>query len=105
MLSLLLQCQNALLCQLLTHIIPYYTIIDFGEIDMRIYLPQKVIIHRGRQAEVKIIFKGSLPKLKSITVLLYDFNEERKFSTFTFVVKVIFNLQSKDFLTSFINCY
>ena len=25
-----------------------YTIIDFNEVDMRIYLPEKVIIHRGR---------------------------------------------------------
>ena len=25
----------------------YYTIIDFNEVDMRIYLPEKVIIHRG----------------------------------------------------------
>ena len=26
----------------------HYTIIDFNEVDMRIYLPDKVIIHRGR---------------------------------------------------------
>ena len=26
----------------------YYTIIDFNEVDMRIYLPEKVIIHKGR---------------------------------------------------------
>ena len=26
----------------------YYTIIDFNEVDMRIYLREKVIIHRGR---------------------------------------------------------
>ena len=26
----------------------YYTIIDFNEVDMRINLPEKVIIHRGR---------------------------------------------------------
>ena len=26
----------------------YYTIIDFNEEDIRIYLPEKVIIHRGR---------------------------------------------------------
>ena len=25
-----------------------YTIIDFNEVDIRIYLPEKVIIHRGR---------------------------------------------------------
>ena len=26
----------------------YYTIIDFNEVDIRIYLPEKVILHRGR---------------------------------------------------------
>ena len=26
----------------------YYTIIDFNEVDIRIYLPVKVIIHQGR---------------------------------------------------------
>ena len=26
----------------------YYTIIDFNEVDMRSFLPEKVIIHRGR---------------------------------------------------------
>ena len=36
----------------------YYTIIDFNEVDIRIYLPKKVIIYRGRQAEVNITFKG-----------------------------------------------
>ena len=36
----------------------YYTIIDFNEVDIRIYLPEKVIIHQGRQAEVNITFKG-----------------------------------------------
>ena len=25
----------------------HYTIIDFNEVDMRIYLPEKVINHRG----------------------------------------------------------
>ena len=25
----------------------YYTIIDFNEVDIRIYLPEKVMIHRG----------------------------------------------------------
>ena len=29
-------------------VIVYYTIIDFNEVDIRIYLPEKVIIHRGR---------------------------------------------------------
>ena len=38
--------------------IQYYTIIDFNEVDIRIYLPEKVIIHRGCQAEVNITFKG-----------------------------------------------
>ena len=50
-----------------------------------------------------------LPKLKSITVLLYDFSfKNEHFATFTFVVKDLFKLQSKtskDFLTSFSNCY
>ena len=31
-------------CVTMTH----YTIIDFNEVDIRIYLPEKVIIHRGR---------------------------------------------------------
>ena len=26
----------------------HYTIINFNEVDIRIYLPEKVIIHRGR---------------------------------------------------------
>ena len=26
----------------------YYTVIEFNEVDVRIYLPKKVIIHRGR---------------------------------------------------------
>ena len=26
----------------------YYTIIDFNEVDIGIYLPEKVIIHQGR---------------------------------------------------------
>ena len=44
-------------CKLLTFG-GYYTIIDFIEVDIWIYLPEKVIIHRGRQAEVNITFKG-----------------------------------------------
>ena len=36
----------------------YYTIIDFNEVDIRIYLPDKNYIHRGRKAEVNIIFEG-----------------------------------------------
>ena len=35
----------------------YYTIIDFNEVDMRIYLPEKVIF-TGHKAEVNITFKG-----------------------------------------------
>ena len=50
-----------------------------------------------------------LPKLKSITVLLYDFSiKNENFATFAFVVTDMFNLQSKtskDFPTSFSNCY
>ena len=36
----------------------HYTIIDFNKVDIRIYLPEKVIVHRGRYAEVNITFKG-----------------------------------------------
>ena len=50
-----------------------------------------------------------LPKLKPITVFLYDFSfKNENFATFTFVVKDMFNLlsnTSKDFLTSFSNFY
>ena len=35
-----------------------YAITDFNEVDIRIYLPEKVIIHRGRLAEVNITFEG-----------------------------------------------
>ena len=27
------------------NVVKYYTIIDFNEVDIRIYLPEKVIIH------------------------------------------------------------
>ena len=52
-------------------------IIDSNEVDMRIYLPGKVIFTHHK-VEVNITFKGidkfsCLPKLKSITVLSYDF--------------------------------
>ena len=44
-----------------------------------------------------------------MSVLLYDFSfKNENFATFTFVVKDMFNLQSKtskDFLTSFSNYY
>ena len=39
-------------------LIIYYTIIDFNEVDIRIYQPEKVIIHQGRKAEVNITFTG-----------------------------------------------
>ena len=42
----------------------YYTIIDFNEVDIRIYLPEKSDNSPGP------LF---LPKLKSIAILLYDF--------------------------------
>ena len=50
---------------------------------MRIYLPEKVIFtFKGRKTLC-------LPKLKSITVLLYEFSTMNgNFSTFTFVVEV-----------------
>ena len=53
-----------------------------------------MIFHQGRQAEVNITFKVDkslcLPKLKSITVLLYGFSfKNENFATFTFVVKDI----------------
>ena len=61
---------------------------------------------------MNITFKGKflcLPKLKSMTVLLYDFSfKNENFAHFTFVVEDMFNFQSKtskDFLTSFSNCY
>ena len=78
----------------------YYTIIDFNELDITIYLPKKVIIHQGRSAKVNITFKGRLflclAKLKSITVLLYNFAlKNGTFATFNFGVRDILNLQSK----------
>ena len=36
----------------------YYTITDFNEVDIRIYLPDKNYIHRGRKAEVNITSEG-----------------------------------------------
>ena len=72
----------------------YYTIIDFNEVDIRIYLPEKVIIHRGHQAEVNITLRADkslcLPKLKSVTVLLCAFSfKNENFATFIFVVTAI----------------
>ena len=49
----------------------YYTVIDFDEVDMRIYLPRKVIIHRNR-------LSSCLPNLKPLTVLLYYFSTKNE---------------------------
>ena len=77
-------------------------------VDIRIYLPEKVIIHRDRQADVNITFKVDkslcLPKLKSMNVLLYDFstkNENVLLSLLLFKA----SKTSKDFLTSFSNFF
>ena len=54
-----------------------YIITNFNEVDLRIYLPEKVIlteVGRPRLISLLRVDKSScLPKLKSITVLLYDF--------------------------------
>ena len=43
------QCtKNSFVWCVIDNIVAYYTIIDFNEVDMRIYLPEKVIIHRGQ---------------------------------------------------------
>ena len=59
-----------------THLSHYHTINVFNEVDMRIYLPKKVIfIEAARPKRISFlrVDKSScLPKLKSITVL-YDF--------------------------------
>ena len=55
----------------------YYTIIDFNEVDIRIYLPIYLSLLRVDKSLC-------LPKLKSITVLLYDFSfKNENFATFT----------------------
>ena len=36
----------------------YYTIIDFNEVDIRIYRPEKIIFIGGCKTEVNITFKG-----------------------------------------------
>ena len=82
-----------------------YTIIDFIEVGMRIYLLEKVIFPkapRPRQISLLRVDKSFyLLKSKSITILLYDFSTaNQNFFTFTFVVEVMFN---EDFLTSFNN--
>ena len=65
----------------------YYTIIDFNKVDTRIYLPLKVTF---TEALFRVDKSLCLPKLKSITVLLYDFSfKNETFATFTLVVKDI----------------
>ena len=66
----------------------YYTIIDFNEVDMRIYLP-KSDIHRGHKTEVTVDKFLSLQLLKSITVLLYDFSIVIEF----YLTEVMLNLR------------
>ena len=65
---------------------------------MRIHLPEKVIFTeaaRPRCISLEMIDKSlCIPELKSITVLLYDFNYELNVSTFTLVVEVMFNLRT-----------
>ena len=55
----------------------HYTIIDFNEVDMRIYLPKKVIFTEAAKPRwislLRVDKSSCLPKLKSIAVLLYDF--------------------------------
>ena len=55
----------------------YYTINDFNEVDMRIYLPEKAIFAetaRPRSISILRVDKSlCLPKLKSLTLLLYEF--------------------------------
>ena len=58
----------------------YYTIIDFNEADMRIYLPKKVIFIEATRVDKSLC----LPKLKSITVLLYAFSTVNEFFCFPF---------------------
>ena len=36
------------ICYMNMTFLQYYTFIDFNEVDIRIYLPIKVLIHRGR---------------------------------------------------------
>ena len=62
---------------------------DLNEVNMRIYLPEKVIIHRA-------LMSTEIELNNCFVIWLYI--QERKFSTFTFVVEVMFNLQLKDFL-------
>ena len=57
-----------------------YTIIDFNEVAIRIYLLEKVII-----SLLRVDKSLCLPKLKSITVLLYDFSQSIKNENFCYL--------------------
>ena len=46
--SLISLCCHLMMAWILNNLLGYYTIIDFNEVDIRIYLPEKVIIHRDR---------------------------------------------------------
>ena len=53
-----------------------------------------------------MIFTSAPTEIEVNNCLLYDFSfKNENFATFTFVVKDMFNLQTKDILTSFSNCY
>ena len=51
--------------------------IPFNEVDMRIYLPEKVIFTKASRPSwislLRVVKSSCIPKLKSINVLLYDF--------------------------------
>ena len=55
-----------------------YTIIDFNEVDRRIYLPEKVIFTKAARPRLISLLRVDnslcLLKLKSIIVLLYHFS-------------------------------
>ena len=84
----------------------YYTIIDFNEVDIRIYLPEKVIFTEAARPRLISLLRVDkslyLPKLKSITVLLYDFSNIYVKFYFHFCKK---NCIAKVILTTFNNCF
>ena len=58
-------------------------------------LSYKTYLALGLMSPLRVDKSLCLPKLKSITVLLYDFSfKNEKITTFTFVVKGMINLQS-----------
>ena len=74
---------------------------------MRSYLPENVIFAEAARPSCILLLRvdksSCLSKLKSITVLLYNvLTMYEIFSTFTFVVGVLFNLRTP---TNFSNCY